>query len=229
LAGEERKKTIAKLLQTVRIRLLMLPRQVKMASMVLYDAGSYWASAVISFWAVFGTVRFTPEVIAISLLAVIIAVPVQWVFGLYASIVRYTGLSLLVVGLRTTFLITVALMTVSSLAGLSSAPIRVGIVFWAFSLILIVGGRVAARMFLSRSNADREPVIIYGAGQAGAQLINALFDGDDYLPVAIVDDNPKLHSQRIHELKVYPPIELGQLIKTAAAKRILLAMPRSGL
>jgi FlaA1/EpsC-like NDP-sugar epimerase len=225
LAGEERKKTIAKLLQTVRIRLLMLPRQVKMASMVLYDAGSYWASAVISFWAVFGTVRFTPEVIAISLLAVIIAVPVQWVFGLYASIVRYTGLSLLVVGLRTTFLITVALMTVSSLAGLSSAPIRVGIVFWAFSLILIVGGRVAARMFLSRSNADREPVIIYGAGQAGAQLINALFDGDDYLPVAIVDDNPKLHSQRIHELKVYPPIELGQLIKTAAAKRILLAMP----
>jgi FlaA1/EpsC-like NDP-sugar epimerase len=80
-------------------------------------------------------------------------------------------------------------------------------------------------MFLSRSNADREPVIIYGAGQAGAQLISALVEGDDYLPVAIVDDNPKLHRQRIHELKVYAPEDLGQLISTAAAKRILLAMP----
>jgi FlaA1/EpsC-like NDP-sugar epimerase len=68
-------------------------------------------------------------------------------------------------------------------------------------------------------------VVIYGAGQAGAQLIAALIDGDDYLPVAIVDDNIKLQGQRIHELKVYPPEDLGQLIKTAAAKSILLAMP----
>jgi FlaA1/EpsC-like NDP-sugar epimerase len=193
--------------------------------MIVYDALSYWASAIISFWIVFGTTEFSVEVVAISLLAILIAVPMQWFFGLYASIVRYTGLTLLVVGLRTTFFVTATLMAVSSLAGFSSAPIRVGIVFWAFSLILIVGGRVAARMFLSRSNADREPVIIYGAGQAGAQLISALVEGDDYLPVAIVDDNPKLHRQRIHELKVYAPEDLGQLISTAAAKRILLAMP----
>jgi FlaA1/EpsC-like NDP-sugar epimerase len=193
--------------------------------MIVYDALSYWASAIISFWIVFGTTEFSVEVVAISLLAILIAVPMQWFFGLYASIVRYTGLTLLVVGLRTTFFVMATLMAVSSLAGFSSAPIRVGIVFWAFSLILIVGGRVAARMFLSRSNADREPVIIYGAGQAGAQLISALVEGDDYLPVAIVDDNPKLHRQRIHELKVYAPEDLGQLISTAAAKRILLAMP----
>jgi FlaA1/EpsC-like NDP-sugar epimerase len=193
--------------------------------MIVYDALSYWASAIISFWIVFGTTEFSVEVVAISLLAILIAVPMHWFFGLYASIVRYTGLTLLVVGLRTTFFVTATLMAVSSLAGFSSAPIRVGIVFWAFSLILIVGGRVAARMFLSRSNADREPVIIYGAGQAGAQLISALVEGDDYLPVAIVDDNPKLHRQRIHELKVYAPEDLGQLISTAAAKRILLAMP----
>ena len=212
-------------MQSARIRLLMLPRQAKQASMIAYDAASYWASAVVSYWVVFGTREFSTEVVTISLLAILIAVPMHWFFGLYASIVRYTGLTLLVVGLRTTFFVTATLMAVSAVAGFSSAPIRVGIVFWAFSLILIVGGRVAARMFLSRSNADREPVIVYGAGQAGAQLISALVDGDDYLPVAIVDDNPKLYGQRIHELKVYHPDELGQLIKTAAAKRILLAMP----
>jgi FlaA1/EpsC-like NDP-sugar epimerase len=223
--GKEQEITIARLLQSLRIRLLTLPRRAKQASMIFYDAGSYWVSAIVSFWIVFGTTRFSAEVIAISLLAILIAVPLHWYFGLYASIVRFTGLTLLAVGLRTTFFVTAILMTVSSLAGFSSAPIRVGIVFWAFSLIMIVGGRVAARMFLSRSNADREPVIVYGAGQAGAQLINALVDGDDYLPVAIVDDNPKLYGQRIHELRVYSSEQLGQLIKTAAAKRILLAMP----
>jgi len=229
LFGEEQERTMERLLQTVRIRLLTLPRQAKQASMIAYDVVSYWASAVVSFWIVFGTTEFSANVIAISLLAIVIAIPLNWFFGLYASIVRYTGLTLLVVGLRTTFLVTAALMAVSSLEGFSTAPIRVGIVFWAFSLILIVGGRVTARMFLSRSNADRESVIIYGAGPAGAQLISALVDGDDYLPVAVVDDNPKLIGQRIHELKVYAPGDLEQLIKTAAAKCILLAMPEASL
>ena len=193
--------------------------------MIAYDTLSYWASAIISFWIVFGTTEFSAGVIAISLLAIVVGVPVHWLFGLYASIVRYTGLTLLYVGFKATIFVTAALMTFSSLAGFLSAPFRVGIVFWAFSLILVVGGRVAARMFLIRSNPDREPVIIYGAGKGGAQLISALVDGDDYLPVALVDDNPKLFGKRIHELKVYMPEELGRLIKTTAAKRILLAMP----
>ena len=144
MLGEEQEMTTARLLQSARIRLLTLPRQAKQASMIVYDSLSYWASAIISFWIVFGTTEFSAEVIAISLLAILIAVPMHWFFGLYASIVRYTGLTLLVVGLRTTFFVTATLMAVSSLAGFSSAPIRVGIVFWAFSLILIVGGRVAA-------------------------------------------------------------------------------------
>jgi FlaA1/EpsC-like NDP-sugar epimerase len=164
LFGVERKITIIKLLQFVRIRLLTLPRQVKKTSLILYDAGSYWTSVLVSFWVVFGTGRFSLEVIAISLLAILIAVPVHWFLGLYASIVRYTGLTLLAVGFRATFFVMAVLMAVSTLAGLSSAPFRIGIAIWALSLILIVGGRVAARMFLSRSNTAREPVVIYGAG-----------------------------------------------------------------
>ena len=213
------------MVQSLRIRLLTLPRQGKQAAMIAFDSVSCAASAILSFWIVFGTLALSSDVKAIAVLAVLIAIPVHWVFGLYASIVRYTGLTLLAVGLRATFFVTAVLMTISVVANLSTAPIRVGIVFWAFSLILIVGGRVAARMFLSRSNADREPVIVYGAGQAGAQLISALVDGDDYLPIALVDDNPKICGQQIHELKVYSADDLGMLIKTAAVKRILLAMP----
>jgi FlaA1/EpsC-like NDP-sugar epimerase len=226
LHKEEREEGgIARIVQAVRIRLLTLPRKAKQASMIAYDAVCYWASAVVAYWTVFGTLEFTATVATISVIAILIAVPVHWFFGLYTSIVRYTGLMLLVVGVRTTFIVTAVLMTTSSLINLSSAPFRVGIVFWAFSLIVIVGGRVAARMFLSRRNANREPVIIYGAGDAGAQLIAALIGGDDYLPVALVDDDPNIQGQRIYELKVYSSAQLEKILDTTAATRILLAIP----
>jgi FlaA1/EpsC-like NDP-sugar epimerase len=227
LFGEEQKMTTSKLFHSFRIRLLTLPRQAKQATMIAYDALSYWASAVISFWVVFGTTNFSTEVITISLLAMLIAMPIHFLHGLYTSIVRYTGLTLLVVGLRATFFVTAVLMAISSLSGFLSAPIRVGIVFWAFSLILVVGGRVAARMLLTRRNVDREPVIVYGAGGAGAQLVSALFEGDDYLPVAMVDANLALRGKRIHELKVYSPEETARLIEVTGARRILLAIPRA--
>ena len=150
---------------------------------------------------------------------------VHWAFGLYASIVRYMGLTLIAVGLKSTFVVTAFVMTIGALAGIMSAPIRVGIVFWAFSLILVVGGRLVARMFLSRRNANREAVIVYGAGFGGAQLVSALISGDDYLPVAMVDDEAELQGKRIHGLRVYSPKRLEDLVIRKGATGVLLAMP----
>ena len=150
--------------------------------------------------------------LAIAAAAVAVGIPVHWAFGLYASIVRYMGLTLIAVGLKSTFVVTVIVMSIGALAGIMSAPIRVGIVFWAFSLILVVGGRLAARMFLSRRNENREAVIVYGAGRGGAQLVSALIGGDDYLPVAMVDDKVELHGKRIHGLRVYSPERLEELV-----------------
>jgi FlaA1/EpsC-like NDP-sugar epimerase len=80
-------------------------------------------------------------------------------------------------------------------------------------------------MFLSRRNANREAVIIYGAGSGGAQLVSALVGGDDYLPVAIVDDNVEMHGKRIHGLTVYSPDKLEQLVAERRATGVLLAIP----
>ena len=70
--GEEQVLTMARLLQSVRIRLLTLPRQAKQASMIVYDALCYWASAVVSYWVVFGTTEFSAEVAWISLIAILV-------------------------------------------------------------------------------------------------------------------------------------------------------------
>ncbi len=193
--------------------------------MIAADSVAYLLSAVVAFWLVFGTLDFNSSVRAISVIAVLVAIPVHWMVGLYASIVRYIGINLIVVGVKATFCVTLIVMSISAFMGINSAPIRVGIVFWAFSLILVVGGRLAASLFLIRSNANREAVIIYGAGDGGAQLVSALMNGDDYLPVALVDDKAELRGKRIHGLRVYSSKDLEGLVTRKNATGVLLAIP----
>ena len=207
------------------MRILTLSRGSKQAIMVAADTVSYFVSSVVAFWIVYGTTELGAPSLTIALLAVIVAMPIHWLFGLYASIVRYMGLTLIAVGLRSTFAVTAIVMAIAAAGQMLSAPIRVGIVMWAFSLILVVGGLLAAKMFLSRRNPRRESVIIYGAGSGGAQLVYALIGGDDYLPVAMVDDNPEMQGKTIRGLKVYPPDQLEALIEKKKATGVLLAMP----
>ena len=42
---------------------------------------------------------------------------------------------------------------------------------------------------------DRKAVIIYGAGRAGAQLIESLRKSHDYAPVAFIDDDESKKEQ----------------------------------
>ncbi|MBT8085486.1 MAG: polysaccharide biosynthesis protein, partial [Woeseia sp.] len=193
--------------------------------MVAADASSYAIATALSLWILSGANLQAPATLTLLFLAVIVSVPVHYLFGLYASIVRYMGIALLAIGLRATLLVSLIVVAAGYGLGIVQSPLRVGIVFWAFSLILVVGGRMSARMFLNRRNRNREPVVIYGAGAGGAQLAEALFSGDDYLPVALIDEKSSLHGTRIQGLKVYPATDLEKIVAKTDATGILLAIP----
>jgi FlaA1/EpsC-like NDP-sugar epimerase len=212
-------------LQEVRLRLLTWPRAAKQAAMVTADVFSYTIAAALSLWILSGSLIQGSATTVICMVAVIVAIPVHHVFGLYASIVRYMGIALLAIGFRATLAVSVIVATVCYGLSVIESPVRLGIVFWAFSLILVVGGRMAARMFLNRRNRNREPVVIYGAGAGGSQLTEALFSGDDYLPVALVDEKSALHGTRIQGLKVYPSANLESIVAKTGATGVLLAIP----
>jgi len=135
------------------------------------------------------------------------------------------GLSLLTVGLKATISASVLVLAVLAMSTEMSTAVRFGIGLWAFAMIMVVGGRLSARLFLSRNNTKRESVIVYGAGRGGAQLVSALITGDDYLPVALIDDKRELHGKRIHGLTVYSPDDLEWLVQKKEASGVLLAMP----
>ena len=74
-------------------------------------------------------------------------------------------------------------------------------------------------------DSHRQPVVIYGAGSTGAEITKILQMGNEYKPVAFIDDNSDLHGSEIHGIKVYSPSNLQQLIDKHNIKDVLLALP----
>lgn len=95
-------------------------------------------------------------------------------------------------------------------------------------LILSAAARLllrALQQMRHRRGDHRLRLLIYGAGQTGRQLAAALATDDAVVPVAFVDDDPRLHFVSIDGLRVHSAAGIGQLIKLHRVQRIVLAMP----
>src|SRR5690606_33072835 len=215
------------LAQQFRTVVLDLPRAHKQAAMILSDVAGIVLCVWGAGWLATGARTLaTVEMFLLTIVTVVVTVPIAWRAGLYRSIIRYMGADLFVAGSKTALSVSAVVGFLVYAGDLVAAPFRWAITFSALSLIYIVGSRFAARVFLNRRNLQREPVIIYGAGEGGARLAASLRGSDDeFLPVALVDDNILLHGKRVHGVEVYPPTYIEKLIQDTGATRVLLAMP----
>ena len=75
----------------------------------------------------------------------------------------------------------------------------------------------------SRKSVTR--VAIYGAGDAGRQLLQALSENRDYQPVLFIDDNTQLHNMRISGVKVYSIDPFIARIDKLDIHLVLVAIP----
>ncbi|UOA34102.1 UDP-N-acetyl-alpha-D-glucosamine C6 dehydratase (plasmid) [Sulfitobacter sp. DSM 110093] len=146
-------------------------------------------------------------------------------FGLYRALVRFiTEETLLKIGKGA--VISAAVLYGASIVFGALVPRSVPIIFAVLAFLFIGGLRVFTRaVFRKPKQLRKKPVIIYGAGDAGLQLMNSLIHGQEYAPVALVDDDPTLQDMTIAGLKVYAPDRVPQLIERTGANVILLAIP----
>jgi len=113
--------------------------------------------------------------------------------GLYRSVIRYMGQQAVWDLVKAVSYSTLALTAVSTVISLS-LPGTALLVYWLLLFVGIGGVRLTSRAWHQISTrADARRVIIYGAGESGRQLLNALNHGSDYRVVAFIDDNPELH------------------------------------
>ena len=149
--------------------------------------------------------------------------------GLYRALVLYMGLQSGLVVLKgvtiASALVSIAYFFSHPSASADSAILPI---FWMLTLLFIGGSRFIAKVFMQsviQNFRPKEPVIIYGAGSSGMQLVVALQNGDQYLPVAFVDDSQKMIGSTVHGIRVYSPNSLYELIESFSVRQILLAIP----
>jgi FlaA1/EpsC-like NDP-sugar epimerase len=157
----------------------------------------------------------------------LVSVGLAWSQGMYRSVVRYMGLDLFIAGSLTAVGSAIAGAVLMNVFVLGGTPRRWAIAYALFSFIYICSSRYFARMFLidRLAQQQRQKVIIYGAGSAGVALTMSLQDGDEYLPVAMLDDDPKLHGKKVKGLEVHAPAEIEALCRRYGASQVLLAVP----
>lgn len=163
---------------------------------------------------------------ALTVLAPVIAISIFARIGFYRAIIRYIDHKIVTTivtgGLGCAF----ALFLAARVIGTTVSPSLFAIFGTNLVLYMLVSRFTARGFFLGDRRAVRKMrVAIYGAGEAGVQLANALRSGSEYLPVAFIDDDPQLQRTSISGIRVHSPARLRELIDQHDLGAVLLAIP----
>ena len=165
------------------------------------------------------------------LFSIVIALPVFWLFGLYRTIFRYSGLSIM-------FSVSIALLIygflyflVIGVYGILGVPRSIGVIQPMLLFFAVIGVRFFAKYFFSGNYSLKKnyeylrKVLVYGAGNAGQQLVSALANSNELKVVGFLDDDERLHGQVLHGQEIYSSLKIANLIKSKEAQLVLLALP----
>lgn len=149
------------------------------------------------------------------------------VTGFYRAVIRYISSRAFVTIARGIALSAIFLFVISQAFTLA-VPRSVPGIYAMIALIAVGGLRFLLReLFRRELRRGLKPVLIYGAGRSGQQLVASLLRGNDYLPIALVDDNLALNGTEVNGLRVISPQEMPPMIENFGIDLALLAMPRA--
>ncbi len=215
--------------ESARRLLISLPRPAKSAIVVISDFIGFAACSLLAFWLVSTSFVGVAQIGLVSVITALGAMIFAWWQDLYRTVIRYLGVDLILAGATTAGGAAVMGGVICYFIDGQLVSVRWAAVYAALAMIYVCGSRYFARMFLIDTSGRRsaESVIIYGAGDAGAQLAISLQGGNEFSPIAMVDDDPALFGKKVKGLVVYPPSRIEALTKKTGAARVLLAIPNA--
>jgi FlaA1/EpsC-like NDP-sugar epimerase len=159
----------------------------------------------------------------------LLALPALGMAGLYRTVVRYIDLRVLAAA-SASLAAVVLLVYASAVAfGLQMLPRSALLMFWFIAFAYVVSSRFVARSLLRRSlrpgARPRLRTAIYGAGDAGAQLAQAMQLSTEYKAVCFLDDRSSRQKMTVGGLRVYSPGELDEAVIRHDVAQIVVAIP----
>lgn len=207
--------------------LLSAPRWLKKIIFVLHDVILIFCA----FWLALGLrLPIYPEWVDTANWQILAGTALISVFvftrlGLYRAVIRFAGNKILVVVFLGS-LASVAAMLATAFYFKLPLPRSVPVMYFLLLVVSLIGSRFTIKGLLqSQDKSINHPVIIYGAGESGRQLLLSIKQVQQYHPVAFVDDDKTLQKTEIHNTPVYAPTDLPKLVERYGVASILLAIP----
>ncbi|MCR9103779.1 MAG: polysaccharide biosynthesis protein [Gammaproteobacteria bacterium] len=208
-------------------KVVELPRNIKQACLLsldmVYVAAAMWGAIALR-W---GHSQFTlgPVEIVCGVFTLIVSAVIFLRLGLYRAVIRFMGQQA-IWAILTAVSYSALVLGATFFFTRAEVPRSTPFIYWGLLMLGIGGTRLAVRAYYqAKLRSMSENVIIYGAGQSGRQLLHALQHGEQYHPVAFVDDEQRLHRSVINGLHVAQPVDLERLIERHKITQVLLAVP----
>jgi len=216
-------------LTEVSKNIINLPRYTKRIIAILIDLG---LCIFCTWFAFFLRLEEFVKINNVTTLAVeisiLFAIPIFWLMGLYKTIFRFQGSSIIFTVFIATFAYSLFYFAVIGIYGIQGIPRSIGVIQPILLFLSISLSRISIKyLFLSnfKKTKNKSNVLIYGAGSAGRQLLTSLENNLEMKVVGFMDDDTQFHRQIILGQTVYDPLNIEKLTNNKSVDLILLALP----
>ncbi len=212
--------------------LLSLPRSIKRSILIFAD---FIMSAVCLFFAIAARYGYIDNHIGFLALSLSALIPVicLYAIGFYNGVARGFFDAMMGSVLQLFFVLIIVAQTVLYFKLLPDVPRAVPILYLFLFFIWLWNSRLTIRELLARWQGQRpqhkyedyDNVVIYGAGEAGKELLEGLRNSHKYNVVAYIDDDPRLTGAYLLGKKIYPAHKLLSLVDELEIAQVFLAIP----
>ena len=214
--------------------LLSLPRSIKRSILMLAD---FIMSAVCLFFAIAARYGYIDHHVSLLVLSLSALIPVLCLYaiGFYNGVARGFFDAMMGSVLQLFFVLIIIAQTILYFKLLPDVPRAVPILYLFLFFIWLWNSRLTIRELLNRLQGKSQQstrqeggydnIVIYGAGEAGRDLLEGLRNSHKYNVVAYIDDDPQLTGAYLLGKKIYPAHELVSLVEELDIAQVFLAIP----
>jgi FlaA1/EpsC-like NDP-sugar epimerase len=217
------------ILTDVTKNIINLPRYAKRTIAIIVDIGLCIFCTWIAFYLRLEQfVRINDVTILAAVISVLLSIPIFWLMGLYKTIFRFAGSSIIFTVFVATFVYSLLYFAVIGIYGIQGIPRSIGVIQPILLFLSISASRISIKfLYLTnfKKSKNKISVLIYGAGSAGRQLLTSLESNLEMRVVGFLDDDPQFHRQIILGQTVYDPSKIEKLINRKEIDLVLLALP----
>jgi len=217
------------ILKEVSKNIINFPRYIKRIIAILIDI----SLCIFCTWLAFFLrleefIKINDVTILAVAISILLAIPIFWLTGMYKTIFRFQGSSIIFTVFIATSTYALFYFVVISIYGIQGIPRSIGIIQPILLFSLVLAARISIKfLFLSdfKQSKNKTNIVIYGAGSAGRQLLISLESNPEMKVVGFLDDNSQFHKQKILGQTVYDPLNIEKIIKKKNIELVLLALP----